>query len=155
MSWLDLHVHVHVGALFWEVSAHLRGVLISYPHFWVKSSFERCPHFWEVSSFKRCPLSKRCFHFWKGVLISKRCPHFWRSFPISERCPFILWYVLHVYTCVLLQPSSARERLCCTLLLMRAKSPRNSCPGFAPSFFWHCILDFSIYMYMYMQYIHV
>ena len=33
---------------------------------------------------------------------------------------------------------------------------RNSCPGFAPSLFWHCPFDFFIYMYMPdFRYIHV
>ena len=49
----------------------------------------------------------------------------------------------------LLKPSSTMERLCAP-----ESKACSSCPGFAPSFFWHYIhvhvLNFFMYMYMYM-----
>ena len=47
---------------------------------------------------------------------------------------YIYMYMDYMYLCKL---SSARERLCC-ILLMRAEI----CPGFAPSFFWLHTCDF-------------
>ena len=71
------------------------------------------------------------------------------SYHFSIQFAFLCdWLHIIMHTCIaihlqyrLLKPSSARERLCYTLLI--GPKAWNSCPGFAPSFFWRCTLDFS------------